>query len=105
MHSTNPLYITMQRWTPFSITVMFIVAFSASVVGWFVFHGQNPPGWAIGILTVFATLTGAMGAIGHGVVVANGVAESTAKQVVKEIVNASSNGATSQETSEKTVSS
>lgn len=90
----NVLYQSLQKWTPFSVCTTLVILFSCVVVGWFVFHNQTPPIWSVTVLSVFGTIMAGIGAVNHGVVVANGVAGNTARAVVKEMQNASSDGKT-----------
>lgn len=89
--NNNFLFQAMQKWTPFSVCVILVMVFACIVIGWYTFQGMQPPIWSVTILSVFGTIMAGVGAINHGVTIANGVAKSTATAVVKEMNNASSN--------------
>lgn len=96
----NFLFQALQKWTPFSVCVILCMGFACVVIGWYTFQGIQPPIWSVAVLTSFGSIMAAVGAVNHGVTVANGVARNTAVAVVKEMSdNASSDGTPPQKTS------
>lgn len=80
----NWLYNNLQKWTPFSTLLVIAGVACTFVIVWDTINNIPIPPF---ILTMLALLLGGSGAatlFQHGVVVANGVAQSTARAVVQE---------------------
>lgn len=74
----------LQKWTPFSVLAIMVVAACLFIVTWDSINNIPIPSFFYVLLTLVTGGTGTIAAISHGVVVANGVAKDTAKAVVSE---------------------
>lgn len=83
----NWLFQQLQKWTPFSVSVIIISAMAVFVVVWCTVNNQPVPVWDTTMLGVFGTIMGATGLVNHGVTIANGVAKSTATATVKAVTD------------------
>lgn len=67
MSDSSQIVNFLQKWTPFSVSIVLILIFSLAAAGYSLFLGKDIPAWDSTILTAVSSVLASVGLINHGV--------------------------------------